>query len=212
VVGSGVTGAEFASAYNALGAKVTLVSSREMVLPGQDEEAAPSAPGGVHAARRRPPGHGREPRRVRREGDGVHRHAGQPARPSRRRTASWLSVPCRTPRTLASRPRTSPRTGATSRSTGCLVRTHAACTRRATSPGVFALASVAAMQGRIAMWHSIGDAVTPLDLNRVSSNVFTSPEIATGRGDTAAGRGRSVDGRSASWCRCAATPARRCRT
>ncbi|MBI4900121.1 MAG: FAD-dependent oxidoreductase, partial [Actinobacteria bacterium] len=40
VVGSGVTGAEFASAYNALGAKVTLVSSREMVLPGQDEEAA----------------------------------------------------------------------------------------------------------------------------------------------------------------------------
>ena len=45
--------------------------------------------------------------------------------------------------------------------------------------GVFALASVAAMQGRIAMWHSLGDAVTPLDLNRVSSNVFTSPEIAT---------------------------------
>ena len=40
VVGSGVTGAEFASAYNALGAKVTLVSSRDMVLPGQDEEAA----------------------------------------------------------------------------------------------------------------------------------------------------------------------------
>ena len=45
--------------------------------------------------------------------------------------------------------------------------------------GVFALASVAAIQGRIAMWHSLGDAVTPLDLQRVSSNVFTSPEIAT---------------------------------
>jgi dihydrolipoamide dehydrogenase len=45
--------------------------------------------------------------------------------------------------------------------------------------GVFALASVAAMQGRIAMWHSLGDAVAPLDLNRVSSNVFTAPEIAT---------------------------------
>jgi dihydrolipoamide dehydrogenase len=29
------------------------------------------------------------------------------------------------------------------------------------------------------MWHSLGDAVMPLDLNRVSSNVFTSPEIAT---------------------------------
>jgi len=35
------------------------------------------------------------------------------------------------------------------------------------------------MQGRIAMWHHLGDAVTPLDLSKVSSNVFTSPEIAT---------------------------------
>ncbi len=41
------------------------------------------------------------------------------------------------------------------------------------------LASVAAMQGRIAMWHFLGDAVTPLDLKKVSSNVFTAPEIAT---------------------------------
>ena len=45
--------------------------------------------------------------------------------------------------------------------------------------GVFPLASVAAMQGRIAMWHALGDAVSPLDLRKVSSNVFTSPEIAT---------------------------------
>ena len=30
--------------------------------------------------------------------------------------------------------------------------------------GVLMLASVAAMQGRIAMWHALGDAVTPLDL------------------------------------------------
>jgi dihydrolipoamide dehydrogenase len=41
------------------------------------------------------------------------------------------------------------------------------------------LASVAAMQGRIAMWHFLGDAVSPLDLKNVSSNVFTAPEIAT---------------------------------
>ena len=45
--------------------------------------------------------------------------------------------------------------------------------------GVFALASVAAMQGRIAMWHSLGDAVGPLDLRTVCANVFTAPEIAT---------------------------------
>jgi len=45
--------------------------------------------------------------------------------------------------------------------------------------GVLMLASVAAMQGRIAMWHALGDAVTPLELSTVSSTVFTNPEIAT---------------------------------
>ena len=40
VVGSGVTGAEFASAYDLLGAQVSLVSSREHVLPGEDQDAA----------------------------------------------------------------------------------------------------------------------------------------------------------------------------
>src|SRR6185436_16127637 len=40
VVGSGVTGAEFASAYNALGSEVTLISSRDQVLPGEDQDAA----------------------------------------------------------------------------------------------------------------------------------------------------------------------------
>jgi dihydrolipoamide dehydrogenase len=29
------------------------------------------------------------------------------------------------------------------------------------------------------MWHALGDAVAPLDLKTVSSNVFTAPEIAT---------------------------------
>ena len=41
------------------------------------------------------------------------------------------------------------------------------------------LASVAAMQGRIAMWHALGDAVTPIQLDSVSSTIFTEPEIAT---------------------------------
>jgi dihydrolipoamide dehydrogenase len=35
------------------------------------------------------------------------------------------------------------------------------------------------MQGRIAMWHALGDAVTPLRLGHVAANVFTDPEIAT---------------------------------
>jgi dihydrolipoamide dehydrogenase len=40
VVGSGVTGAEFAHAYLGLGCAVTLVSSRARVLPGEDTDAA----------------------------------------------------------------------------------------------------------------------------------------------------------------------------
>src|SRR6202034_4868349 len=40
VFGSGVTGAEFASAYQALGYLLSLVSSRERVLPHEDKDAA----------------------------------------------------------------------------------------------------------------------------------------------------------------------------
>src|SRR5262245_46394686 len=35
------------------------------------------------------------------------------------------------------------------------------------------------MEGRTAMWHALSDAVTPLNLKTVASNVFTAPEIAT---------------------------------
>lgn len=55
----------------------------------------------------------------------------------------------------------------------------AGCTPPATAPACSRWSSVAAMQGRIAMWHSLGDAVGPLDLRTVCANVFTAPEIAT---------------------------------
>ncbi|MDP9182711.1 MAG: FAD-dependent oxidoreductase, partial [Actinomycetota bacterium] len=45
--------------------------------------------------------------------------------------------------------------------------------------GVLMLASVAAMQGRIAMWHALGEAVAPLRLSTVAANVFTDPEVAS---------------------------------
>jgi dihydrolipoamide dehydrogenase len=45
--------------------------------------------------------------------------------------------------------------------------------------GVMMLASVAAMQGRIAMWHALGEAVQPLRLSHVAATIFTEPEIAT---------------------------------
>ncbi|MGH3524942.1 MAG: FAD-dependent oxidoreductase, partial [Mycobacterium sp.] len=40
VVGSGVTGAEFVNAYTELGVKVTVVASRDRVLPHEDSDAA----------------------------------------------------------------------------------------------------------------------------------------------------------------------------
>lgn len=44
--------------------------------------------------------------------------------------------------------------------------------------GLLQLASVAAMQGRIAMYHALGDAVAPIRLRTVAAAVFTRPEIA----------------------------------
>ena len=44
--------------------------------------------------------------------------------------------------------------------------------------GLLPLASVAAMQGRIAMYHALGEAVSPIRLRTVAAAVFTRPEIA----------------------------------
>ncbi len=177
VVGSGVTGAEFASAYNALGAKVTLVSSRDMVLPGQDEEAARVI---QHVFERRGVDIRARARAsvVRREGDEVVvvLSTGEEIRASHCLMA------------VGAVPNTE---GLGLEEAGVILdrgyikvdrvsRTAARGVYAAGDvTGVFPLASVAAMQGRIAMWHSLGDAVAPLDLLRVSSNVFTAPEIAT---------------------------------
>lgn len=178
VVGSGVTGAEFASAYDALGADVVLVSSRDQVLPGQDADAARvlqevfESKGMTIMSRARAMA-------ARREGDGVvvTLADGREVRGSHCLMAVG-SIPNTAGIGLAE-------AGVALSESGHIVvdrvsRTSARGVYAAGDvTGVFALASVAAMQGRIAMWHSLGDAVSPLDLARVSSNVFTSPEIAT---------------------------------
>jgi dihydrolipoamide dehydrogenase len=43
----------------------------------------------------------------------------------------------------------------------------------------FPLASVSAMQGRTAVFHTMGDVSAPTQLRNVASNVFTAPEIAS---------------------------------
>ncbi|HET7357484.1 MAG TPA: NAD(P)H-quinone dehydrogenase [Nocardioidaceae bacterium] len=178
VVGSGVTGAEFASAYNALGVDVVLVSSREHVLPGEDPDAAQVIEE-VFARRGMTVLSESRMASAERSGDKVTVTLtdGRSVEGSHCLLAVG-SVPNTSGLGLEDAgvqvgERGFIRVDRVSRTSARSVYAAGDCT------GVLMLASVAAMQGRIAMWHFLGDAVSPLDLGTVSSNVFTAPEIAT---------------------------------
>jgi len=178
VVGSGVTGAEFASAYTELGVPVTLVSSRDRVLPGEDADAA-AVLEQVFAERGTEIVKGARASTVTRVGDGV-----EVVLDDGRRLAGSHAL-----MTVGSVPNTADLgldTVGVELGPGGFIATDRVS--RTNIPGVYAagdctgvlmLASVAAMQGRIAMWHALGEAVAPLQLKTVSANVFTHPEIAT---------------------------------
>jgi len=178
VVGSGVTGAEFASAYQAFGSRVTLVSSRDRVLPGEDADAAEvledvfKRRGMTVLSRSRATA-------ARRVGEGVEVTLGDGTTVTGSHVLMAVgSVPNTDDLGLtAAGVRADGRgfivTDRVSRTSAAGIYAAGDCT------GVLMLASVAAMQGRIAMKHALGDAVAPLDLGVVASNVFTDPEIAT---------------------------------
>jgi dihydrolipoamide dehydrogenase len=178
VVGSGVTGAEFASAYSEAGVPVTLVSSRDRVLPGEDPDAAAvieqvfTSRGGDLMKRARAAA-------VRRDRDGVVVEL-----TDGRSVSGSHALMC-----VGSVPNTD---GLGLEHAGVRVDGNGYVTvdrvSRTNVPSVYAagdctgvllLASVAGMQGRIAMWHALGEAVAPLRLKTVAANVFTHPEIAT---------------------------------
>ncbi len=178
VVGSGVTGAEFAGAYNALGIDVVLVSSRDRVLPGEDPDAAEVLEQ-VFTRRGMTVLSKSRMESVTRDGDRVT----VTLTDGRTVEGSHCLL------ALGSVPNTSglglEEAGVILEDSGFInvdrvSRTSARGIYAAGDcTGVLMLASVAAMQGRIAMWHFLGDAVSPLDLKTVSANVFTAPEIAT---------------------------------
>jgi dihydrolipoamide dehydrogenase len=178
VVGSGVTGAEFASAYLEMNVRVTLVSSRARVLPGEDTDAAEVIE------------------------EVFAEHGGEIVKRARaasvERTEKGVLVTMEDGRTVEGSHALM--TVGSVPNTAGLGLEHAGVAlgpggfvqvdrvSRTSVPGVYAagdvtgvlmLASVAAMQGRIAMWHALGEAVTPLRLKTVSATVFTHPEIAT---------------------------------
>ncbi|MCL2849680.1 MAG: NAD(P)H-quinone dehydrogenase [Micrococcales bacterium] len=177
VVGSGVTGAEFAGAYSALGVDVVLVSSRNQVLPNQDPDAAAliervfTGRGMTVLGNSRADAAHRTPDGVVVELDGGRTVEGTHA------LIAVGSVPTTKGLGLDE-------AGVKLTSTGHIEVDRVS---RTSVPGVYAagdctgvlpLASVSAQQGRIAMSHALGDAVRPLSLAAVATNVFTAPEIA----------------------------------
>ncbi|HEY7918745.1 MAG TPA: NAD(P)H-quinone dehydrogenase [Streptosporangiaceae bacterium] len=178
VVGSGVTGAEFASAYQALGSQVTLVSSRERVLPHEDADAAMVLEdvfrrrGMMVLSRSRAAA-------VKRSRDGVvvTLEGGRTVRGSHCLLTVGMEPATRDlgleEAGVALDGRNFVEVDRVSRTTARGVYAAGDCT------GVMMLASVAAMQGRIAMWHTLGEAVQPIRLDHVAATIFTDPEIAT---------------------------------
>jgi pyruvate/2-oxoglutarate dehydrogenase complex dihydrolipoamide dehydrogenase (E3) component len=191
VIGSGATGAEFAHAFNRLGSQVTLVCSRDRVLPGEDADAARvleevferrdmTILKKARAAAARVTDDGVEVELVDgRVVTGTHAlvTVGQVPNSSDLglesagvKIGSWGEVPI----------------DGVSRTNVSHIYAAGDVT------GGMMLASVAAMQGRIAMWHALGQAVAPFNRDEVAATVFTDPEIATAGISEAVARERGL--------------------
>ncbi|GAA6527350.1 NAD(P)H-quinone dehydrogenase [Intrasporangium sp. DVR] len=193
VIGSGVTGAELAQAFLGLGSNVVLVSSRDHVLPGEDADAATVIEdvfrkrGMEVLSRSRAAG-------VERTEDGivVRLEDGRTVEGSHALLAVG-AIPATSGLGLEE-------VGVDLADSGHITVDRVS---RTSVPGIYAagdctgvlpLASVAAMQGRIAMWHALGDAVAPLNVRGVAATIFTEPEIATvGIGQVAADEAPDIE-------------------
>jgi dihydrolipoamide dehydrogenase len=181
IVGSGVTGAEFCNAYTELGVTVTVVASRDQILPHEDSDAAAVleevfSERGVTLVKNA-------------RADSVLRTGPEEGGGIRVTMADGRTVEgSHALMTVGSVPNTSglglERVGIelgrggyipvdrVSRTTASGIYAAGDCT------GLMPLASVAAMQGRIAMYHALGEGVSPIRLRTVASATFTRPEIA----------------------------------
>ena len=177
VVGSGVTGAEFVNAYTELGVAVTVVASRDQILPHEDSDAA--------AVLEEVLGN---------RGVTLVKNA---RAESVTRTDNGVLVKMTDGRTVEGSHALM--TVGSVPNTGGLGLEHVGIelgpgnylkvdrVSRTSVPGIYAagdctglmlLASVAAMQGRIAMYHALGEGLSPIRLRTVAAAVFTRPEIA----------------------------------
>ncbi|MBW3621390.1 MAG: FAD-dependent oxidoreductase, partial [Actinobacteria bacterium] len=178
VVGSGATGAEFAHAFVRFGSEVTLVSSRDLILPTEDPDAAHVI---ENVFERRGMTILRNARAVscERTGDGVVvglKDGGSVEGSHVLFTVGQVPV---------SRDLGLETAGVELNDWGGI---DVDAVGRTTCRWIYAagdvvgrmmLASVAAMQGRTAMWHALGQAVQPIRWDAVAATIFTDPEVAT---------------------------------
>ena len=188
VVGSGATGAEYAHAFARFGSEVHLISSREQVLPGEDPDAAAVIEssfehwGAVIHRRMRAID-------MERSADGVRvkvapSRGGEVAPGSEEWVEGTHALFC-----IGQVPYTDglglDAAGVEVLDTGAIPvdgvsRTNVRTIYAAGDvTGRMMLASVAAMQGRNAMWHALGQAVSPIRWDAVAACIFTSPEVAS---------------------------------
>jgi dihydrolipoamide dehydrogenase len=161
-----------------LGTKVTLVSSRDQVLPGEDSDAAAIlekvfARGGMTLLSKA------RAEAVERTADGVRAIL----QDGREVEGSHCLM------AVGSVPNTA-HIGLEEAGVQLTRSGHIRVNRvaRTSVPNIYAagdcsdvlpLASVAFMQGRTAVFHAMGDAARPIELRNVTSNIFTQPEVAT---------------------------------
>jgi len=176
VIGSGVTGVEFTHIFSSLGARVSLIVSRQQVLPHRDPEVASVLEEdflerGVVLHK------GARASRIVRQGDEVLVECadGRAVRGSHALVAVG-SVPNTSQLGLEA--------AAIATKNGNVVVDE---WQRTSIPHVYAagdvtgqhpLSSVAAMQGRKIALHALGERVTPIDHAKTAEAIFTEPEIA----------------------------------
>ncbi|MGC2241323.1 MAG: FAD-dependent oxidoreductase [Acidimicrobiia bacterium] len=193
VIGSGVTGVEFVHIFGSLGSKVSLVVSRQQILPYRDAEVAAVLEEdflerGVRLVI------GARAEKIEVNGDQVGVHCDD----ARVITGSHALL------AVGSVPLTK---GIGLQEAGVAVTERGFVEvdeyQRTTASHIYAagditgqmpLSSVASMQGRKIARHALGLPVTPLDYSKVAEAVFTEPEIASvGLVDVdAAAQGRKV--------------------
>jgi len=178
VVGGGATGAEYAQAFARFGSDVHLISSRSLILPTEDTDAAAVIEDAFEETGMT----------IHREARAVDLHHTDDGVAVKIGDGSWIDgshalfcigqIPNSGSLGLADAGVDTDDRGAVTVDGVSRTSEHTVYAAGDVT-GRLMLASTAAMQGRSAMWHALGQPVGPLRERSVAKCVFTQPEFAT---------------------------------